>query len=79
MGLVRSVLTLRGAKRWSIGLRSKIEADVQVLNTTNTNVAWGNIAGGAGAGNNFQSGPSYGFVTRIVPPRILRFGVSYEF
>ena len=30
-------------------------------------------------GINYQSGPTFGYVTDIVPPRNIRFGVSFEF
>ena len=56
---------------------------MSAFNLFNSNVPW-STGGGAGttgesAGITDASGPTYGFVTRIVNPRIVRFGVSYEF
>jgi outer membrane receptor protein involved in Fe transport len=78
-GPIRSVMNVRGSKRWTIGRGSKLEFDLDVLNVTNTNVAWGDATGGTGPGINFQSGPSFGYVTRIVAPRVIRFGVALDF
>ena len=30
-------------------------------------------------GINYASGPTFGYVTDIVPPRNIRFGVAFEF
>src|SRR5262249_11774842 len=64
-GPTRNIVTARAAKRWRFGRRAAVEFDVDGLNLTNTNVAWGSSTGGQGAGINFQSGPSYGYVVRI--------------
>jgi hypothetical protein len=40
------------------------------FNALNTNVAYGAT---------FVSGPAYGYVTTISPPRVLRFGATFEF
>jgi hypothetical protein len=53
-----------------------ITLDVDAFNAFNSNVAWG---GFTATGINYQSGPTFGYVTDIVPPRNIRFGLSFDF
>lgn len=55
------------------GQRVRLELDA--LNALNTNVAWGRGVPGI----SFASGPTFGYATQIVAPRIIRFGVTYRF
>jgi hypothetical protein len=78
-GPTRNIITARVSKRLRLGQGANVEFDIDGLNLTNTNVAWGSSTGGQGSGINFQSGPSYGYVVRTVSPRIVRFGAVFEF
>jgi len=48
----------------------RISIDVDVLNALDSNPSWN---------TSYVSGPTYLYVTSIQPPRIARFGVSFEF
>lgn len=80
-GPKRAIVNLRGARKFRVG-KSTFTADVEAFNAFNSNVPW-STGGGAGTGDSAgitdASGPTYGFVTRIVNPRIMRFGITYEF
>ena len=76
----RTIVNLRGARTFRMGSRS-IVVDASAFNAFNSNVPWssGGNATGEDAGVTDASGPTYNFVTRIVNPRIIRFGVAFEF
>lgn len=77
-GEVRQIVNLRVAREFRLptgGLTLTMDA----FNAFNSNVAWGSSTTGPGTGINYASGPTFGYVTRIVSPRALRFGASYEF
>jgi hypothetical protein len=50
--------------------RKNVQIDVDAMNAFNANTAWV---------TDYTSGPTFGYVTQIVSPRIIRFGVAYEF
>jgi hypothetical protein len=78
-GRKRVMVNMAGSRRFRI-FKGTFTADVQAFNLFNANVPWSTGGGtGDGAGVSDVSGPTYGFVTRIVNPRIIRFGVAYEF
>ena len=80
-GPKRLLVTMGASKRFRT-TRGTFTADVQAFNLLNSNVPWqqgGNQGTGDDAGISDVSGPTYGFVTRIVNPRIIRFGLTYEF
>jgi len=77
-GEVRNILNLRVAKDFKLGAHQTVSAGLDAFNAFNSNVAWGG-GGGAGSGITDASGPTYGYVVRIVTPRVLRFTVGYEF
>lgn len=82
-GPTRHNLNFRAARSFGLPRNQKIRAEVDLLNALNTNVAWGR-GGGTGsstgtAGIDYRSGPTFGYVTQIVAPRVLRLGVVYEF
>ena len=69
---VRNILNLRVDKDFRVGGNKKFSAAVDAFNA---NAAW--------MEQNLTvidaSGPTYGFVTRIVTPRVVRFSIGYEF
>lgn len=68
-GPVRSVIDLRASKVLRFGTNA-VRLDVDALNTFNSNTAWV---------TNYVSGPTFGYVTQILSPRVIRLGASYEF
>ena len=75
-GEPRHIVNLRASKDFRLSARQRLTLDVDAFNAFNSNVAWGSFTA---PGINYQSGPSFGYVTDIVPPRNIRFGVSFEF
>jgi hypothetical protein len=67
----RHIVNLRASKGFALGGTRKLTFDVDALNALNANVPWGGI--------NYQSGPTFGYVTSIVSPRALQFGATFEF
>src|SRR5207245_8016066 len=68
-GSTRTIINLRLTKHFALPTgRFGLQADV--FNVLNSNVEWG---------QNLVSGPTFGYVTAFPDPRVLRFGVSYEF
>jgi hypothetical protein len=74
-GPTRHNLNFRAARTFALPRQHRIRAEVDLLNALNTNVAWGR----ADAGIDYRSGTTFGYVTQIVAPRVLRLGVVYEF
>ena len=72
----RHIVNLRGEKEFRFGAR-KARIAIDAFNAFNSNVPWG--GGSNGSGITDASGPTYGYVVRIMTPRVLRFGASYEF
>jgi hypothetical protein len=72
----RHIVNLRASKELKLGARRRLTIDIDAFNAFNSNVAWG---GFTSPGINYASGPTFGYVTDIVPPRNLRFGLSMEF
>ena len=64
-----NMLNLRIAKRFNFG-NKRVDFDVDLFNTLNTNSATSITT---------ASGPTYGDVTVIVPPRVLRLGATFAF
>jgi hypothetical protein len=77
-GPARNIVNLRAGKDVTLGGGRKLTMSLDAFNAFNTNVAWGG-GGGAGSGITDVSGPSYGYVVRLVYPRVLRFNVGYQF
>ena len=76
-GKARHLVNFRVGKDFRVGGSKKVTFDVDALNLFNTNVAWGSSTGG-GSGTNYASGPTFGYVQRIVSPRNIRFGVGFD-
>jgi hypothetical protein len=66
----QNILNLRGSKDFSIGGGRRFEIDVDVFNVLNAATP---------TAANFQSGPSFGFVTGVTPARIARLGARFRF
>ena len=65
-----NVLNLRTSKRISLGGSRRVEFDFDVFNLLNSN---------APTAAGFASGPTFGFVTAVLPPRVARFGLNFSF
>lgn len=78
-GEARHIVNLRAAKNFALFRDHKFTLEVDAFNAFNSNVAWGGNVGAGGSGINYQSGPTFGYVTAIVQPRSMRVGVAYEF
>lgn len=78
-GATRHKVDFRVAKTFRIWSGHRLRAEADALNVLNTNVAWGRGDVLGGSGIDFRSGPTFGYATQIVAPRIWRFGIIYEF
>jgi len=66
----QNILNLRGSKDFSLGGSRRFEIDFDVFNVLNAATP---------TGANFQSGPSFGYVTGVIPARIARLGARFRF
>src|SRR5262249_14205668 len=66
----QNILNLRGSKAFALGGGRQVEVDLDVFNVLNAATP---------TGANFQSGPSFGFVTGVIPARIARLGARFRF
>jgi hypothetical protein len=64
------IFNLRGSKDFSLGGSRRFEIDFDVFNVLNAATP---------TGANFQSGPSFGYVTGVIPARIARLGARFRF
>lgn len=69
-GPLRSLMNLRVSKAFAFAKSQELRLDLDVLNALNTNAPWSMV---------FASGPTFGQYQQILPPRVLRAGVSYSF
>jgi hypothetical protein len=69
-GPVRPNLNFRVSRMLILPRNLRLSLDVDVLNVLNSNPSWA---------TSYASGPTYGFVTSIQPPRIARIGLAFEF
>jgi len=65
-----NILNLRGSKQLSIGGERRFDIDFDVFNVLNAATP---------TSANFQAGPSFGYVTNVIPARIARLGVRFRF
>jgi carboxypeptidase family protein/TonB-dependent receptor-like protein len=72
---VRNILNLRVDKDIKLSGGRKFSVAVDAFNALNANSAWAEQQ----ATITDASGPTYGFINRIVTPRVLRFSAGYEF
>ncbi len=66
----QNILNLRGSKDFRLGGGRRVDVDVDVFNVLNAATP---------TNANFQSGPSFGYVTGVIPARIARLGVRFLF
>jgi len=66
----QNIVNLRASKNFAIGGGRRIDIDVDVFNLLNAATP---------TGANFQSGPSFGYVTGVIPGRIARLGGRFRF
>jgi Carboxypeptidase regulatory-like domain len=69
-GPTQNYMDLRLGKSFAAGRRGRIEVSLDAINALNTNVA---------QAMSFVSGPTFGQITQIPAPRIVRFGAQYSF
>lgn len=65
-----NILNLRASKGFSLGGGRHLDVDFDVFNALNSN---------APLSATFASGPTFGYVTNVLPPRIARFGARFRF
>jgi carboxypeptidase family protein len=65
----QNILNLRASKDFAFGA-TRLGFDLDVFNVLNAATP---------TGANFQSGPSFGYVTGVIPARIARFGARFRF
>jgi carboxypeptidase family protein len=75
-GPKRNLMNFRATRAFHLGGGRTFRAQLDIFNVFNSNVTWGN---GTDPGIIFAEGPTYGYPTLIVTPRIAQFGVVYEF
>ena len=66
----QNILNLRASKDLSLGHGRRLDVDVDIFNVLNAATP---------TSANFQSGPSFGYVTNVIPARIARLGVRFRF
>jgi len=66
----QNILNLRAGKDFTLGGARRIGIDFDVFNVLNAATP---------TAANFQSGPSFGYVTNVIPARIARLGVRFRF
>jgi len=66
----QNILNLRASKDLSLGGGRRFEIDFDIFNV---------LSAATPTGANFQSGPSFGYVTGVIPARIARLGVRFRF
>lgn len=65
-----NILNLRASKEFSLTGNRRVSVDFDVFNALNSN---------APLSATFESGPSFGYVTNVLPPRIARLGARFRF
>ncbi len=66
----QNILNFRAGKNFAIGGGRRIDIDVDIFNVLNAATP---------TAANFQSGPTFGYVTGVIPARIARLGVRFQF
>jgi hypothetical protein len=69
-GPVRPNWNLKVSKAFRLKNTRRISIDFDVMNVLNSNPSWN---------TDYASGPTFGLITSVQPPRIARLGVAYEF
>jgi len=66
----QNILNLRASKSFALGAERRFDVDFDVFNVLNAATP---------TAANFQSGPSFGYVTGVIPARIARLGARFRF
>jgi hypothetical protein len=66
----QNILNLRASKDFALGGARRFEVNVDVFNVLNAATP---------TGASFQAGPTFGYVTGVIPARIARLGVRFRF
>jgi hypothetical protein len=66
----QNILNLRASKDFALGGGRRLDIDVDIFNLLNPATP---------TAANFQSGPSFGFITGVIPARIARLGARFRF
>jgi hypothetical protein len=66
----QNILNLRASKDFALGSARRLNIDVDIFNVLNAATP---------TGANFQAGPTFGYVTGVIPARIARLGVRFRF
>ena len=66
----QNILNLRASRDFPVGAGRRLEIDLDVFNVFNAATP---------TGANFQSGPTFGYVTGVIPARIARLGARFRF
>jgi len=66
----QNILNLRASKDFALGGARRLDVDFDIFNVLNAATP---------TSANFQSGPSFGYVTNVLPARIARLGVRFRF
>jgi hypothetical protein len=66
----QNVINWRASKKFSLGGQKKLEVMADLFNALNSNTVLAMTV---------ASGPSFGAITSITPPRIVRLGATFSF
>ena len=66
----QNILNLRANKDFPLGSGRRLDIDFDIFNVLNAATP---------TGANFQSGPTFGYVTGVIPARIARLGARFRF
>jgi hypothetical protein len=72
-----NTVNLRWLKEFAAGSTRRVGLELAIYNLLNSNVPTPTGTGRAGV--NYASGPTYGYITSILDPRIVRFGARFSF
>ncbi|HEX5476069.1 MAG TPA: carboxypeptidase regulatory-like domain-containing protein [Vicinamibacterales bacterium] len=72
-----NTVNLRWLKEFTAGSTRRWGLELGIYNLLNSNVP--SPSGTGAAGVNYKSGPTYGYITSILDPRIVRFGARFSF
>jgi outer membrane receptor protein involved in Fe transport len=69
-GPATNTMNLRLTKAFRVTATSRMGIELNLYNVLNSNAA---------TATTYVSGPTYGYVTEILPPRIVRVGLKFDF
>ena len=79
-GPVNNVVNLGVVKEFRLTQSRRFAIEINCYNVLNSNAATATSSGPnpGSAAINYASGPTYGYVTAILPPRIVRLGAKFS-